>query len=490
MKNIQHFMIDALIATLESARAAWAETGARRTAQRVARYAERFVAGRPAATGPDDTESIDDLLSALRAETTTESTKTTILLVEDDRLTAHIVTDILTAPRRTVVVAQTAAHASVLLREHEIDLILLDLLLPDGDGRDLLVHIRSTPSSATVPVLVMTAHTDPITHAECFALGADAVLHKPADPHLLVAAISAHLAHAAERRREGRIDGLTMLPNRTAFLDALERAVPLARRNQQPIAVGMIDLDHFKSVNDTYGHAVGDDVLRDVARAITDALRTSDMVARWGGEEICVLFPDTVGIGAVRALNKALSAVRLLEFGPQGQRFGVTFSAGLTTDVAAPREMLEEADRLLYVAKSCGRNRVMSALDEADPPRPRALLVEDDAAVADVVTRILDRAGYEVTYFPDGGGVLEAARSQHFTIAIIDVHLPVMSGFDVVTGIRAMPSAAKLPVLFLTGSDDESDVVHGFEVGANDYLVKPFHAGELIARISRLLPKR
>ena len=487
-----HHTVDALIATLEAARRSWQDAASRASAHRIGIHA----AGTGVIHGKwdtfDDVAQVDELIAELRATQTPATDPTTILIVEDDRLTARILADALAADGRRVLVAGSARVAEKLIREHDIGIILLDLLLPDGDGRDFLTRIRMTPVTRAVPVIVITARSDAVSQAECFALGADALLTKPIQPPVLVAAVFAQLAHASERRLEGREDGLTGLPNRIAFMDALERTMPLAQRNNQPLALAMIDLDHFKSVNDSYGHAAGDDVLRVCAQTIRKMLRSSDYVARWGGEELCVFFPDTAAQGAVRALEKALAAVRALEFRSGAAVFGITFSAGLAAFQrgATSLDLLKEADRLLYVAKASGRNRIISPADEADPPRPRALLVEDDLAVSSAVTRLLQREGFDVAHFADGSGVLSAAQAEHFTIAVMDLDLPVISGFELVKKLRMMPTGAKLPILFLTGSDEEDDIVRGFEVGANDYLVKPFHARELIARITRLLPKR
>lgn len=484
--------VAALLATLETARRDWDEPSARQSAQRVAGHAIALGLIDNSWVPGDDVASVDALAALLRAAVADAAGAATILIVEDDRLTAQVLSDAITAHGRAIQVAPTAARARALIREHDIALIVLDLVLPDNDGRDLLTEIRATPATRATPVIVVTARTDAISQAECYALGADVLLPKPVDTGVLLSAVSAQLAHAAERRLEGRIDGLTMLPNRAAFMDALERATTLAHRNQQNLAAAMIDLDHFKSVNDTYGHAMGDRVLHGCAQTISRALRTTDFVARWGGEELCVFFPDTSVTGAVRALDKALAAVRGLQFKSGTSVFGITFSAGLAPLLrgAAASDMLEEADRLLYVAKNSGRNRIISPADEADPPRPRALVVEDDPAVNAVVVRLLQREGFDIASFADGRLAAEAAEGEHFSLAIIDLHIPVMNGFELVEKLRTMPTASKMPILFLTGSGDEDNVVRGFEVGANDYLVKPFYPRELIARISRLLPKR
>src|SRR5207253_3937170 len=118
--------------------------------------------------------------------------------------------------------------------------------------------------------------------------------------------VFALLHHAAVRKLSGYQDRLTGLANRSAFLNALQRSAPLVQRHRESMSVAMIDLDNFKSVNDQYGHAMGDEVLRRVAQTIATTLRTSDMVARYGGEEFCAYFPNTSVDGAVSVLRRSL----------------------------------------------------------------------------------------------------------------------------------------------------------------------------------------
>lgn len=170
------------------------------------------------------------------------------------------------------------------------------------------------------------------------------------------------LQDIGELRRLATTDALTGLPNRTAVIDAFARERLLADRHGTSLALALIDFDGFKGINDTHGHAKGDEVLRRGATAITAALRATDLVARWGGEELVAVFPRTDAAGARNAVETALAAVRALELAGADAPFRVTFSAGVVE--ALPREALEDvvkrADALLYEAKRAGRNRVLS----------------------------------------------------------------------------------------------------------------------------------
>ena len=166
-----------------------------------------------------------------------------------------------------------------------------------------------------------------------------------------------------ELQRVAMKDALTGLINRAAFAQAYARERALSQRRSRPLAVALIDLDKFKSINDTYGHAAGDDVLKRASSAIVGALRRTDVVGRWGGEELVVLLPETELDGARRGIENALAAVRALQFTAEGHEpYRVTFSAGV---VAAGEDetleaAVERADKLLYTAKQSGRDRVLS----------------------------------------------------------------------------------------------------------------------------------
>ncbi|WP_373976445.1 sensor domain-containing diguanylate cyclase [Chitinibacter sp. SCUT-21] len=155
-------------------------------------------------------------------------------------------------------------------------------------------------------------------------------------------------------------DSLTGLYNRRAFEVEAEKAIYTADRHHRPMSILFLDIDHFKLINDQYGHAVGDEVLRNVARQIVELLRSSDLMARWGGEEFVLILPDTGLEQAVVVGEKILSAVRQMRFMQQNSTFAITISGGLIErHLHRPlEESLQEADHLLYQAKQAGRNRL------------------------------------------------------------------------------------------------------------------------------------
>lgn len=434
---------------------------------------------------------LDTLLGILREVASGgEERKFGLLIIEDDPATSRILQSRLAGANREIFAVETAAQAEKVLEAEDIALILLDLILPDTDGRNFLVKIRERPALAGLPVIITSVKGSANTKAECFALGADEYFEKPIDHDILSVVVAAKLQRTGEIVRESRTDPLTSLPNRAAFNEAFKRAQSLASRSREPLSLAILDLDDFKSVNDTYGHGLGDEVLRRLGPVITDALRQTDFLARWGGEEFVILFPKAGVAGSTRALQKALDVFGQEEFrGEGGASFQVTFSAGVTAvwDEVDVDEAVAEADRLLYMAKSGGRNRIFNKAIGTPPEKKKILLAEDDEVTASVIKHRLGREGFEVIHFTDGAAALMGAPDVDVSLAILDVKMPGIDGFELLERLRQMSPYRKIPIVMLTSMGSEKDIVRGFESGADDYIMKPFSPIELLARVRRLI---
>jgi len=442
---------------------------------------------------PELNQWLDKLLETLRqAAAQGRAGRAGILIIEDDEDQSRYYEDILAAPGRDLYVARTAAQAQSFLEEKEISLILLDLVLPDSDGRNLLLRLRERLATAAVPVVVVTVKSAAQVRDECLSLGADDFLEKPVTREALEGAVAARLRSGSDMARELRRDPLTGLPNRAAFHEVFHRARCAAVTSREPLSVGLLDLDGFKHVNDLYGHGAGDQVLRRVAAVVSRTLRGTDFVARWGGEEFVALFPKTDAAGAAVAFRKALAAVRNESFpAPDGNTLKITFSAGVAqvSEGMGAEDTVSEADRYLYLAKTAGRNRVLSPVDSLDVPRRKVLLVEDDELIRLVVQRLLEREGYEVTGAADGSAGLAAALETSYEMVVTDVQMPRMHGLELLQRLRSVAGYAHVPIVVMTSMGNEEDVARGYELGADDYIVKPFSSSEFVTRVRRLMKK-
>lgn len=414
-----------------------------------------------------------------------------ILLVDDDTDEVSRLEELLAGPTREIRVCASVEEAEQSLSPEPPDLVVVRLELEASDGRDLLLSLLSRPTTAAVPAIVLTSRDDPAIRAECFALGADELLDLPVEKEILSAAVSSLLRRRASLTRLAQEDYLTGLPNRAAFARIYGRLQSLAERNDEPLTLALLDVDFLKDVNDRLGHPAGDRVLEDLARVVEDALRDSDVLARWGGDEFVVLLPRTGVTGAEEALDKARRAFRRAAardpgLGRDGRR--VSFSAGITPvrHSEAVEEAVARADHLLYQAKAGGRDHVATRpVDELEVPD--VLLVEDDDAVATVLHRFLDGAGFRVRRVTDGEAALAEVRASRPDLMVLDIMLPGRDGFDVLEEVRDDVELQDVPVLILTALGQEEAVVRGFSLGVDEYLVKPVARERFLSKVRQLV---
>lgn len=256
------------------------------------------------------------------------------------------------------------------------DLVLLDVVMPEMDGYQVCRELKSDAQLADIPVIFVTAHYDEADEAMGFELGAVDFIHKPINPLITRARVKNQILlkqQADLLRSMALVDGLTGVANRLQFESSLIADWLQCARDQQPLSLIMIDVDHFKKYNDHYGHQAGDECLRKVAQAIAASLRRpSDKVARYGGEEFACVLPKTDLQGATYLANEIENMVRSLNIEHQNSTTSevVTISLGVATIIPTqnitPNDLLSYADQQLYLAKNNGRARVSSTMVEVN----------------------------------------------------------------------------------------------------------------------------
>jgi two-component system chemotaxis family response regulator WspR len=271
-------------------------------------------------------------------------------------------------------------------------IILQDLVMPDVDGMTLVRFYRANHATKDIPIIVLSSKEDPNTKSEAFGFGANDYLVKLPDPIELIARIRAHAknyimqierdaAFFALREMKKKLeesnkklkeltmrDGLTNISNRRHFDKELEEQIIIAQKTQGPLSLILIDIDHFKLYNDSYGHLQGDDCLISVAHTIDNECRNkNDMAARYGGEEFILLLPNTKEKDAQVIAERARKAVERLqiEHNASDTLNYVSISLGISTlkskEKLDAKDLIELADLALYKSKEIGRNRVTLA---------------------------------------------------------------------------------------------------------------------------------
>ena len=298
-----------------------------------------------------------------------------VLVCEYSQVQQRILSEAVREAGYDVHTASNARQALELLNLIPIDICLTGIEVGETSGLEACWQLKSNPETETVYTIVVTASGQEKRLEESLDAGADDFIRKPVNMTELRARLRAAtrlIRMQKQFRRMAETDALTGAANRRAFMHYIESQTEAARRTETPVSAVMVDLDHFKRINDTYGHATGDMVLVKTVKAVQSCLRDRDMLGRLGGEEFAVVLPGAAREPAERAAERIRQAVEALDIRTEtGERVPVTASLGVATNICemnmdTAESLLHQADEALYAAKSGGRNRVVSAHADKD----------------------------------------------------------------------------------------------------------------------------
>ena len=297
-----------------------------------------------------------------------------ILVIDDSRLIAHVAKTILTKRGHEVILTQDGMAGLEAAKSERPDMILLDLIMPVMDGYQVCEQLKEEGSTKEIPIIMLTSKAEPADKVKGLEMGALDYVTKPFDEGELLARVNTQLRlkelHEALQEKNRQLqemanrDGLTGLYNHRYFHEQLSKDFLRAKRYHESLSCALLDIDHFKKFNDTYGHQTGDVVLSTLARVIEDSIRDSDLAARYGGEEFALILLHADGSVAFEVAERLRQMVENYEVQDKGKALHVTISVGIATfphkEVHDSKELIECADKALYKAKGKGRNRVES----------------------------------------------------------------------------------------------------------------------------------
>ena len=438
-------------------------------------------AARSISEGPafDLASQLEALEAALREYLPREDAPAEILIIEDEPTSALLARGALEGPGRTIQVVRTGERARSALAARVVDLVILDLILPDADGRHLLMELSREPDASRTAVVVLTARGTPTTRAECFAYGASAFLEKPLDP--------AELARvAADLLRRNRLVGpggtaTLELPDRSQIRETFLRMQADREAAGGPLVLAIVETDPSGRGWDEEGHLPLE--LRElhgrVAAAIQEGLSLGDALGRWGVSELVVLLSGREPEACVRVLERAQARV---------ERGARSFVAGVTevSEGAQFEDAVTWASRLVSEARMTDDAAILHTT-LAKTRAPFVLVVDDDPITASLLRHRFERSGFEVEHHDDGLRALEAIRRTLPDLLVLDIRLPGMDGFEILSRMNDEGMTENVRTIVLTGLGREADVERAFSLGADDYLVKPFSPVELTAKALRLV---
>ncbi len=419
-----------------------------------------------------------------------------ILLVEDSATLRYAHASYVEEAGHSVVLAQTGEEALQLLEHTPVDLIVMDVEMPGLDGFETTRLMREWLGDFWVPIIFVTGKSDDASFLAGIEAGGDDYLIKPVSRVILKAKIAA-MARLVSMRDEltklnseleilSQRDGLTQVYNRHAFEKLGQQQWLMCSRKNLPVSIAMIDLDHFKSFNDSYGHAAGDNCLVSVASVMRECVqRPADMLARYGGEEFVVLLPDTDASGALKVANLIRDSIEQLAMPHHAAATSnvVTASIGVATTqhIAGKslRDLMRCADKALYKSKRSGRNRVTA--EELSAVKS-LLLVDDDETVHEFLEATLQGI-CQITIADNGPECVELVESLQPDLIVLDSRMPGLNRKAVYGTLKSICHEACIPIVLLAKSAPAVLQRNGKKFGATDCLSKKTDWDVLASRI-------
>ncbi len=462
-----------------------------------------------------------------------------LLIVESDTNEAARLGRSLEATGYEVLTASSGAQALRILFGQGCQILVSRFAMPEMTGLELCRTIRESEGSGFVYFVLLDAPDDPSVLAEAFDAGVDDYLFSPVNHQELIARLKAgtralaledslatqhrtlHKANAElailnqKFQEMATTDELTGLGNRREAITRLEEHWSTSKRHDLAFSCIMLDIDHFKRCNDTYGHSVGDDVLRAVSKVLKKAARSGETVFRVGGEEFLVLCPAATAKEAAKGAERMRIGVESNRLKVGTTTLTVTISLGVAernTLTVQSEDLLRLADEALYQAKNFGRNLVCvapkrapsdtAAPDDAggddevatsacepafeEPTRGCVLVVDDDQALRALFRLMLERERFVVHDASDGLEALEKLATLEPDVILMDVRMPNMDGLVCTQRIKANPAFRDVPIIMVSGEDDQAHVMAGLEAGAEEYIAKPVKRQEFVLRVQAM----
>ncbi len=423
-----------------------------------------------------------------------------ILLVEDSATLRLTMASVITEAGHQAVLAESGEAALAEIDRENIDFIFMDVEMPGLDGFETTRRIREKLGDNWLPIIFLTGKSDDESYLQGIQAGGDDYLIKPVSPVILTAKIAA-MKRIVDMRNElqllnqelellSQIDGMTQLYNHRTFVQLAQEQWAQANRNSHPVALIMLDIDHFKLYNDHYGHPQGDECLKQVSKALKGTTkRPGDILARYGGEEFIVFLPNTDAKGAEKIANDIHDAVLGLEVehikSPTHDRVTVSIGVSVCHSTAGRtlNDMIKHADVALYNAKNKGRNGI--CVDQYLPSKT-ILIADDDPFILKVISSQLGNHCTVLTA-ANGRECTELAKDKLPDLILMDILMPEVDGLEACRQLKDDKKTAHIPIILISTLDGQSSIKQVKQSGANAYLEKPIEELRLLSKVNNFL---
>ena len=373
--------------------------------------------------------------------------------------------------------------------------VFTELDLPDMSAFDILDQIAATALIKRVPIMILSEDYTTTNRIVTYEKGGTDFIRMPLELDVFVPYLLNREHIRKSLNQSVLTDELTGVGNRRYFDDSIVEYSSVNSRTGLPYTLVMMDIDHFKKVNDRYGHIIGDKVLRGFGEMLLSVKREIDKVFRYGGEEFAVLLSNTTAEQAEKLVNRYHEMFNQLVFDAEPGSFSITFSAGIAEYDGDDKEMILTADRALYEAKRTGRDKtvIFTAENVSMKRKLQVIIVDDDLFFRTMLSDMLKGwtstdIDIKVKTFEDGPSFLNSGwyRNDVNFIILLDGVMPHMDGLEVLGRLKQVNDEKNVLVSMMTARTSETDIKMALWLGADDYIMKPFKPDEVLLKIQNL----
>ncbi len=428
-----------------------------------------------------------------------------ILIIDDDIELLNDVKDCLEENNYMVFIATTIDRGVQLFYDHHPDLVIIDYFIKGKSSLEFLSRIATLARSIFTPIIVISDEATTFIQKQVYDSGAHDFIQKPIDNTVFLSIINNRMKQQDWFKKRVMVDELTKTYNRASLYEIWSELNKTYQKTEIPFSFALMDLDHFKQVNDRHGHSVGDLVLTNFSKLILQEKRQKDYLVRYGGEEFLLILPKTKQSEAVGLVDGLLKKFMKLGHDTDEGQIKLSFTAGVAEvqkSIKSMEQLIVRSDLALYFGKQNGRHSVHGYTAEMQKSNEvierdsllRIAVVDDDRVIQRLLSDQLSKMSIsnyqvEVKSFQDGETFLNSTwyKGTGKYIILLDGIMPKMDGLEVLSHLRKTENEKNMGIVMLTGRQKDKDIVKALELGADDYITKPFSLQQLQARIKRLV---
>ena len=421
--------------------------------------------------------------------------ETFILIIDDDLEFVSYLKELLEKLGAQVIISLNGKRGIEQFYSMRPSIVIIDAKLPDMTGFEVLDQIAETARQKNTTLAISSEDVTKEILMETYSRGAMDLISKPFDMEVFFPYLFNRQLRQRAISSSIITDSLTGVGNRRHFDETVNRLAKKSDQTESTFSLVIIDLDHFKQVNDLYGHPAGDEVLRKFGALIKEEKREGDSVFRYGGEEFALLFVNVKAEDTIHAVERIRNSFNDLKFTSGDETFQVTFSAGSATYEGDTVGLISASDQALYEAKRSGRNQTV-IYDQHKMVVKRKLIViivDDDSFIRQILENTLlelksPDIDITVMTYPDGPSFLEDDwySPDAYFIVLLDGVMPKMDGLEVLSRLKSDHAKTNVTVSMMTARKSANDIKAALWLGADDYIIKPFQPAEVLGRIDKL----